>query len=39
LIVYHFGRSAGFISLAGEALVALVTLWFFLPETKKEFSR
>jgi len=39
LIVYHFGRSAGFVSLAAEALVALVTLAIFLPETKEEFSR
>jgi MFS family permease len=39
LIVYHFGRSAGFLSLAGEALVALVTLAVFLPETKEQFSR
>jgi hypothetical protein len=39
LIVYHFGRSAGFLSLAGEALIALGTLAVFLPETKAEFSR
>jgi MFS family permease len=35
LIVDHFGRSAGFLSLAGEALVALVVLAVFLPETKQ----
>jgi len=38
LIVSHFGRSAGFMSLAGEALVALVTLAVFLPETKEQVS-
>ena len=38
VIVSHFGRSAGFVSLAGEALVALVTLAVFLPETKEKSS-
>jgi MFS family permease len=38
LIVGHFGRSAGFLSLAGEGLVALVVLAVFLPETKEELS-
>ena len=38
LIVYHFGRSAGFVSQAGQTLVALVTLRAFLPETKEKFS-
>jgi MFS family permease len=35
LIVDHFGYAAGFLSLAGEGLVALVVLAFFLPETKE----
>jgi MFS family permease len=34
LIVHHFGHAAGFASLAAEALVALVVLAVFLPETK-----
>jgi hypothetical protein len=38
LIVDRFGRSAGFLSLAGEALVALVVLAVFLPETKEALS-
>jgi MFS family permease len=38
LIVHHFGYSAGFVSLAGEGLVALVVLAMFLPETKEKFS-
>jgi len=38
LIVDHFGRSAGFASLAAEGLVALVVLAVFLPETKEELS-
>jgi MFS family permease len=38
LIVDHFGRSAGFLSLAGEGLVAVVVLAVFLPETKEEAS-
>lgn len=37
LIVDHFGRSAGFFSLAAEGLVAFVVLAVFLPETKEEF--
>ena len=37
LIVDHFGRSLGFLSLAGEGLVALLVLALFLPETKEEF--
>jgi MFS family permease len=36
LIVHHFGYSARFLSLAGEALVALVVLAIFLPETKEK---
>ena len=36
LIVDQFGRSLGFLSLAGEGLVALVVLAVFLPETKEE---
>jgi MFS family permease len=36
LIVDHFGRSAGFLSLAAEGFVALVILAAFLPETKEE---
>jgi sugar phosphate permease len=35
LIVDRFGRSAGFLSLAAEGLVALVILTVFLPETKE----
>jgi MFS family permease len=38
LIVHHFGYSVGFLSLAGEGLVALVTLAVLLPETKEESS-
>ena len=36
LIAHRFGHSAGFASLAGEGLVALVVLALFLPETKDE---
>ena len=36
LIVYHFGYSTGFVSLAGVGLVAFVILAAFLPETKEE---
>jgi MFS family permease len=36
LIVDHFGRSAGFFSLAAEGLISLVVLAVFLPETKAE---
>jgi MFS family permease len=36
LIVYHFGYSTGFVSLAVEALIALVILAAFLPETRAE---
>ena len=36
LIVHHFGYSAGFASLAGEGLVALLAVAIFLPETKEE---
>jgi len=36
LIVHHFGYQAGFVSLAAEALVALVVLALFLPETKED---
>jgi MFS family permease len=36
LIVDHFGRSAGFASLADAGLVALVILAVFLPETEEE---
>jgi hypothetical protein len=35
LIVHHFGQSAGFVSLAGEGLLALVILAVFLPETRE----
>jgi len=35
LIVDHFGPSGGFLTLAGEGLVALVVLAAFLPETKE----
>jgi MFS family permease len=34
LIVHHFGYPGGFVSLAGEGVVALLALVFFLPETK-----
>ncbi len=36
LIVDHFGRSAGFLSLAAEGFVALMVLAVLLPETKEE---
>jgi MFS family permease len=36
LIVDRFGRTAGFLSLATEGLVAFVFLAVFLPETKEE---
>ena len=36
LIVHHFGYPAGFVSLAGEGLIAVLVLAFFLPETKEE---
>jgi MFS family permease len=36
LIVDQFDRSAGFLSLAAEGLVALLILAVFLPETKEE---
>lgn len=35
LIVHHFGPSIGFVSLAGEGLLALLVLAVFLPETKQ----
>jgi MFS family permease len=35
LIVHHFGYAAGFVSLAGAGLVALLVLAVFLPETKE----
>jgi MFS family permease len=38
LIVHYFGYTAGFASLAGEGLIALLVLVFFLPETKEELS-
>jgi len=38
LSVDHFGRSAGFASLAAEGLVAVMILAVFLPETKEELS-
>jgi hypothetical protein len=38
LIVDHFGRSAGFLTHAGEGFVALVILAVFLPETKEVLS-
>jgi len=34
LIVYHYGLTAGFVSLAVEGLAALATVAIFLPETK-----
>jgi hypothetical protein len=36
LIVHQLGYLAGFASLAGEGLVALVVLAVFLPETKEK---
>jgi MFS family permease len=39
LIVHHFGYTAGFASLAGEGLVALITLAVFLPETREKPPR
>jgi MFS family permease len=36
MIVYHFGPSAGFVTLASEGLVALVIVALFLPETKDD---
>jgi MFS family permease len=36
LIVDHFGRSAGFLSLAAEGFVAVAVLALFLPETREE---
>jgi MFS family permease len=36
LIVDHFGRAAGFLTLAAEGFVAVVVLAIFLPETKEE---
>jgi MFS family permease len=36
LVVHHFGYRTGFVSLAAEALVALVVLALFLPETKED---
>jgi MFS family permease len=36
LIVHHFGYRAGFVSLAAEALVALMVVALFLPETKED---
>lgn len=36
LIVHHFGYSTGFVSLAAEAVIALVILAAFLPETRAE---
>jgi hypothetical protein len=36
LIVHHLGYWAGFVSLAGEGLIALVVLALFLPETKED---
>jgi MFS family permease len=38
VIVDHFGRSAGFLSLATEGLVAFVVLAVFLPETKAKLA-
>lgn len=38
LIVQHFGRSVGFLSLAAEGLIALLVLALFLPETKEQPS-
>jgi hypothetical protein len=36
LIVHYFGYPAGFASLAGEGLIALLVLAVFLPETKEQ---
>jgi len=36
LIVDHFGRSAGFVSLAAEGFVAVAVLAVFLLETKED---
>jgi MFS family permease len=38
LIVHHFGHAAGFASLAGEGLAALLVLAVFLPETKARLT-
>lgn len=38
LIVHYFGYAVGFASLAGEGLLALAILAFFLPETKEPSS-
>lgn len=35
-LVQHAGYSAGFLSLAGLATVALAILWWFMPETARE---
>jgi len=35
MIVYKYGPSAGFVTLASEGLLALVIVALFLPETKK----
>lgn len=34
IIVEHFGRSAGFLTMAGVGLAALLLAWRFMPETK-----
>ena len=36
LIVQHYGRYVGFLSLAAEGFIALVVLALFLPETKEQ---
>jgi MFS family permease len=35
LIVHHFGYSVGFMSLAGQGLLALLIVALFMPETKE----
>jgi MFS family permease len=37
-LVHHFGYRAGFLSLAGIALVAFVILWLWMPETRGQDS-
>jgi predicted MFS family arabinose efflux permease len=34
VLAENFGNAAGFAALAGVALIALLLLWTFLPETK-----
>jgi MFS family permease len=39
LIVHEFGYAAGFVSLAGEGLLAVVVVALFLPETRGPLRR